>query len=84
MPDLPIETQHTDQVQGPIRSVADLGQFIRLVRRKRRMTQQELADMAGVGRRFLLELEAGKTSAEFGRALQVAAALGIDLIARTR
>ena len=81
---IPSRAEQADQSQAPIRSVSDLGQFIRLVRHERSMTQQELADMAGVGRRYLLELEAGKASVEFGRALQVAAALGIDLTARTR
>lgn len=79
-----IEFEQGGREPIPIRSTADLGRFIRLVRRERRMTQQELADIAGVGRRFLLELEAGKPTVEFGRVLQVSAALGIDLAARTR
>ena len=67
-----------------VRSVSDLGDLIRRSRREQGLTQQQLADLAGVGRRYLLELEAGKDRAELGRALLVCAALGIDLTARTR
>ncbi len=67
-----------------IRSASDLGGLIHTIRKEQGMTQQQLADLAGVGRRFLLELEAGKNRAQLGRALQVCAALGIDLSARMR
>ena len=47
------------------------------LRRERRLTQSELADQAGVGRRFLAELEAGKETAQLGKALRVLAMLGV-------
>lgn len=78
------QSKSEPQKTTAIRSVIDLGQMIRVVRREQSMTQQQLADMAGVGRRYLLELEAGKESVELGRTLLVCAALGIDLTARTR
>jgi len=40
--------------------------------------------MAGVGRRFVSELENGKETLEIGRVLKVCQALGIDLVARKR
>jgi transcriptional regulator with XRE-family HTH domain len=54
--------------------------FGSLVRRRRRaltMTQDQLALVTGVGRRFLIDLEAGKTSCQLGRSLVVAQALGL-------
>ena len=54
--------------------------FGSLVRRRRRaltMTQDQLALITGVGRRFLIDLEAGKTSCQLGRSLVVAQALGL-------
>ena len=48
------------------------------------MRQDELALATGVGRRFLIELEAGKPSCQLGRSLLVADALGLrvaDLLA---
>ncbi|WP_428040612.1 hypothetical protein [Devosia psychrophila] len=40
--------------------------------------------MAGVGRRFLSELENGKPTAEIGKVLQVLTALGIDMQLKVR
>ena len=44
------------------------------------MRQDQLALASGVGRRFLIELEAGKASCQLGRSLLVAKALGLDLM----
>jgi len=48
------------------------------------LNQQQFADVAGVGRRFISELENGKATLEFDRVLQVSKAAGIDLYARQR
>jgi hypothetical protein len=45
-----------------------------------RMRQDQLALASGVGRRFLIELEAGKPSCQLGRSLLVAEALGLHLL----
>jgi len=48
------------------------------------MRQNELALATGVGRRFLIDLEAGKPSCQLGRSLLIADALGFrvtDLLA---
>ena len=67
-----------------IRSASDLGQKISEARKHMNMTQQAFADLAGVGRRFLSELEAGKPTLEFERVLRVCQAAGIDLLAVKR
>ena len=41
------------------------------------MRQDDLALATGVGRRFLIDLEAGKSSCQLGRSLLVADALGL-------
>ena len=43
------------------------------------MTQDELSLATGVGRRFIIELEAGKPSCQLGRALVVADAVGLEV-----
>jgi y4mF family transcriptional regulator len=68
----------------PIASAHDLGQLVRQVREQRKLSQQAFADLAGVGRRFISELENGKATLEFDKVLQVASATGIDLLARRR
>ncbi len=61
-----------------------LGELIRSSRKSKKLTQQKLADLAGVGRRFIVECEAGKPRLEFAKVLQVTAATGIDILAIKR
>ena len=65
------------------RDVTDLGQAIRAARKKKGLTQQNFADLAGVGRRFLSELEKGKPTLEIGKVMKVASAAGIQLMFKT-
>ena len=44
-----------------------------------KMRQDQLALATGVGRRFLIDLEAGKPTCQLGRSLLVAEALGLRL-----
>src|SRR5262245_45100251 len=55
------------------------GSMIRGRRKALNMRQDQLALATGVGRRFVIELEAGKPSCQLGRSLLVAKALGLDL-----
>ena len=61
-----------------------LGQQIRRARKEQGLTQQELADAAGVGVRFLSELERGKESAEVGLVLKVLHCVGYNVILEPR
>src|SRR6476619_671875 len=53
------------------------GACIRGRRKALQMRQDQLALATGVGRRFLIDLEAGKPSCQLGRSLLVAEALGL-------
>ena len=64
---------------GKITDVRQIGAAVRQKRRAIGMRQAELAALAGVGPRFLSELENGKPSAQIGRVLQVLRRLGLDL-----
>jgi transcriptional regulator with XRE-family HTH domain len=55
------------------------GSLIRSRRKTLKMRQDQLALATGVGRRFLIDLEAGKSSCQLGRSLLVADALGLRL-----
>ncbi|MGE0006750.1 MAG: helix-turn-helix domain-containing protein [Parvibaculaceae bacterium] len=57
----------------------NLGLLIRKERKAQELTQEQLAGLTGVGMRFVRELEAGKESCQLGRALRVAAALGLSV-----
>ena len=55
---------------------AQIGGIVRRARKAAGLRQYELAGAAGVGLRFLVELEAGKSTAQIGKMLQVLRALG--------
>lgn len=61
-----------------------LGLLIRKERKAQKLTQEQLAGVTGVGVRFVRELEAGKESCQIGRALQVAASLGLTVFLGSR
>ena len=65
-----------------LKAVSDpamLGRVVRDTRRALGLTQPDLALSAGVGVRFLVEIERGKPSAQIGKVMQVLAALGIEI-----
>jgi y4mF family transcriptional regulator len=75
---------HLSAHQTLVKNTSDLGMMIRTSRKAQRLNQTQLAEAAGVGRRFVSEIEDGKATAEFGKLLAVCSALGIDLFARPR
>ncbi len=68
------------RISGP----TQLGWQIRLARKRRGLTQARLAELAGVGTRFVSELERGKATARLGLALRIADLAGVDILARHR
>ncbi|WP_419938649.1 helix-turn-helix transcriptional regulator [Candidatus Palauibacter sp.] len=58
---------------------ADIGEIVRAARKDAGLRQHELAGAAGVGLRFIVDLEAGKPTAQIGKVLQVLAALGCSV-----
>jgi y4mF family transcriptional regulator len=62
-------------VSGP----QTLGRVVRETRRALGLTQPGLALSAGVGVRFLVDIEKGKPTAQIGKIMQVLAALGIEM-----
>ncbi|WP_101674303.1 helix-turn-helix domain-containing protein [Alloalcanivorax mobilis] len=63
---------------------AELGRRIRAARKAQGLTQVDLAEIAGVGPRFLSELERGKDTVRLGLALKIARLVGLDLFAVPR
>ncbi len=57
---------------------SEIATEIKTARRALKLRQAELAAAAGVGLRFLIELEAGKPTAQLGKVLAVLDALGLD------
>jgi y4mF family transcriptional regulator len=56
-----------------------LGQIVRHERKAQGLRQAELAAAAGVGIRFIVDIEAGKPTLQLEKALHVLATLGCDV-----
>ena len=63
-----------------IESPSDLGSALRAARRRRRLNLADVALGAGVGIRFVSELERGKPTARVAETLRVASALGLTIL----
>ncbi len=62
-----------------IHTTSDLGSALRRARKARDLRLEDVALAAGVGIRFVSELERGKATARLAETLRVAAALGVNL-----
>lgn len=57
----------------------EIGQLIRQRRKRAGLTLQDAAGMAGVGVRFLSELERGKPTLQIGKVMEVLHLFGLEL-----
>ena len=71
--------KHTTPENAPLgrTQATHFGALIRERRKALKMNQSDVALATGVGRRFIIDLEAGKPSTQLGKALVVAAAVGL-------
>jgi y4mF family transcriptional regulator len=60
-------------------ALVDLGRFVRERRKANGLTQSELALLAGVGRRFVSELENGKPSLQVDKVDTILRVFGMQL-----
>ncbi|MBI1215956.1 MAG: type II toxin-antitoxin system Y4mF family antitoxin [Alphaproteobacteria bacterium] len=61
-------------------SPGELGEIVRTARRALGLRQDQLAGAAGVGVRFIVDLESGKATAQLGKVLTVLATLGCRVV----
>ncbi len=67
-------------MSSAIRKPADLGFAVRRARKARALRLEDVALTAGVGIRFVSELERGKATARLAETLRVAEALGVSIV----
>ena len=67
-----------------IDTAEDIGLVVREHRRKLGLSQQRLAELAGVGRQWVVAVESGKASAELGLVLRLLKALGLNVFVDPR
>ncbi len=63
----------------PLNEVADLGRFLRVHRKARKLSIHDAAALAGCSVQFLHDLESGKPTIRMGNALGYARKLGLEL-----
>lgn len=63
----------------PLATAADFGAALTRARKGLGLTQRDLALAIGVGERFIVDLEAGKPTAQLGKALAAAKAAGMNI-----
>lgn len=63
-----------------IDNATTFGRRLARARKALDLTQRDLALAIGVGERFIVELEAGKATAQLGKALAAAKAAGMRLV----
>jgi HTH-type transcriptional regulator / antitoxin HipB len=63
-----------------ISTSVEFGTAVGRARKTLGLTQRDLALAIGVGERFIVELEAGKPTAQLGKALAAAKAVGMRLV----
>lgn len=65
-------------------SVRELGKMIRQTRKNQKLTQEDVSGLAGLGSRFLIDLEHGKETVQAQKVIDVLNLLGLELIIRKR
>jgi len=66
------------------RSPKVLGQAVRLWRRRCNLSGPQIAERAGVSKRFVSDLEAGKPGGGIGNVLRTLDAMGLELLVRPK
>ena len=62
-----------------INSPKELGQYLLKERKHLKLTQREISEFADVGRKFIIEIEKGKATAQLGKVFELLNSLGLEL-----
>ncbi|MBY0243040.1 MAG: helix-turn-helix transcriptional regulator [Burkholderiaceae bacterium] len=65
-------------------STVQLGELVRLVRKEQGLTQLDVAGLAGMSNRFVIDLERGKTTLQMQKVLDVLSLLGLEVVIRKK
>ncbi len=62
-----------------INNPKELGLYLLKERKNLKLTQKEISEFADVGRKFIIELEKGKETAQVGKVFELLNSLGLEL-----
>ncbi len=73
-----------DTKNGVVRTTRELGQLVRMHRKKKNLTQETVSGLGNLSVRFISEFERGKETAEVGKVLKALQTLGLEVIVQPR
>ncbi len=56
----------------------ELGRYLLKERKHLKLTQKEISEFADVGRKFIIEIEKGKATAQLGKVFELLDSLGLE------
>lgn len=65
-------------------STVELGELVRKIRKEQGLTQLDVAGLAGLSNRFVIDLERGKETLQIKKVLDVLSLLGLELTVRKK
>lgn len=67
-----------------IHHTSELGKLVEAVRKRQGLTQADVSGVAGLGNRFMVDLEKGKETIQLQKVLDVLAQLGLEVVIRKK
>ena len=67
-----------------LQNVSDIGLYLKKIRKKKKITQVELAEYAGLSRAGVVKVESGESDIKLSTLIAIANLLGVDLVLRGR
>lgn len=67
-----------------VHSVSDIGLLVATIRKQQGLTQMDISGLAGVGGRFLVDLEKGKETIQMQKVMNVINLLGLEIIIKKK
>ena len=74
----------TKNSTAKISSTSELGDIIRSVRKAQGLNQLDVAGLAGLSNRFVIDLERGKPTLQMQKVLDVLDLLGLEVVIRMK
>jgi HTH-type transcriptional regulator / antitoxin HipB len=65
-------------------STQELGELVRAIRKEQGLTQLDVAGLAGLSNRFVIDLEKGKPTLQTQKVLDVLSLLGLEVSVRKK
>ncbi|MRV72957.1 type II toxin-antitoxin system Y4mF family antitoxin [Duganella sp. FT92W] len=67
-----------------LETTSQLGELVRAIRKEQGLTQLDVAGLAGMSNRFVIDLERGKETLQMQKVLDVLALLGLEVVIRKK